>query len=106
MKADEPIAEVAKELGIVLEKDRSSLSRELLAATINEWIQNDFQKLVTVLYRMDVSESKLKLLLKENPNSDAGLIIADLMIERQVQKIKSRQQFRQQDNNIDEEEKW
>jgi hypothetical protein len=78
----------------------------LLAAYINDLIQTDFNKLVTILYRLDVSESKLRNLLDKNSGKDAAYIIADLIVERQLQKIKSRQQFRQRDNDIDENEKW
>jgi hypothetical protein len=77
-----------------------------LSAHINQLIQTDFQKLVVVLYRMDISENKLKLLLKENPGIDAGKIIAGLIIERQLQKINSRRQFRQRDTNMKDEDKW
>jgi|CXWL01.1.fsa_nt_gi hypothetical protein len=80
--------------------------RRQLAAHVNDLIIHNFQKLVSVLYRLDVSESKLKYLLQENPDAEASFIIADLIIERQLQKIKSRQQFRQRDNDIDENEKW
>lgn len=78
----------------------------ILSAYINELIQTDFQKLVFILYRIDVNESKLKKILKENPGEDSGKIITELIIERQLEKIKSRQQFSQRDNNIDENEKW
>ena len=77
-----------------------------LSAYINALIKNDFDKLITYLYRIDVNEQKLKSLLKQNPDEDAGNIIATLIIERQQQKIKAREQFRQRDNNFDEEEKW
>jgi hypothetical protein len=62
----------------------------LLAERINYLIINDFNLLVQALYRIDVNEKKLQLLLKENDKSDAGNIIAALVIERQMQKIKSR----------------
>jgi type III secretory pathway component EscR len=78
----------------------------ILSVYINELIQTDFQKLVFILYRIDVNETKLKKILQENPGEVSGRIIADLIIERQLQKIKSRQQFSRQDNNIDENEKW
>ena len=55
---------------------------------------------------MDVSEPKLKNLLANHPQADAGIIIAQLMIERQLQKIATRKQFRQKDNSINEEDKW
>jgi hypothetical protein len=79
--------------------------QEQLSKHINQLIQSDFQKLVSVLYRIDVSETKLKSLLKENPDNDAGKIITELIIERQVQKLKSRQEHRR-DSNISDKESW
>ncbi len=77
-----------------------------LSAYINTLIKNDFDKLITYLYRIDVNEQKLKSLLQQNPSEDAGNIIAILIIERQQQKIKTREQFSRGNNNFDEEEKW
>ena len=79
--------------------------KEQLSSHINFLIQSDFQKLVSILYRVDVDESKLKHLLKENPGHDASNIIADLVIERQLQKIRSRQENRD-NKNISDDEKW
>ena len=64
------------------------LLKEKLSDHINHLIQTDFEKLVSVLYKIDVSEIKLKSLLKENTGINAGRIIAELIIERQVQKNK------------------
>jgi hypothetical protein len=80
--------------------------QQLVADHVNNLIQHNFQKLITVLYRVDVSEIKLKQLLQENPGLDAGKIIGGLIIERQIQKIKTRQQFSKRDNNFTGEEKW
>ncbi len=77
-----------------------------LQSIVNNLIQKDFQQLVNILYRVDVNERKLKYLLQENVGEDAAMIIADLIIERQLEKIKSRQQFRQNDDEISNEEKW
>ena len=77
-----------------------------LSAYINMLIKDDFDKLITYLYRIDVNEQKLKILLQENPQEDAGNLIATLIIARQQQKIKSRQKFTQRESDIDEEEKW
>ena len=79
--------------------------RERLSSHIIFLIGADFQKLVSILYRVDVNESKLKQLLKENPDADAAIIISDLIIERQLQKIRSRQEHRP-DENINDDEKW
>ena len=103
-----------KELINSLEKDfqivlsaRVSLEeiQKKLSDYINSLIIHDFNKLVSLLYRIDVSETKLKYLLKENPGIAAGNIIAGLIIERQLQKLKSRQDFRK-DENIKDDEKW
>jgi len=58
------------------------LSPEDLANAINELIKNDFSKLVQLLYRIDVSEAKLKYILQTHPNEDAGKLIAAVVIER------------------------
>lgn len=72
---------------------------------VSELLQTDFNALVTLLYRIDVSEQKLKLLLETNQDTDAADIISRLIVERQIQKIKSRNEFKNNDN-ISEEEKW
>jgi hypothetical protein len=77
----------------------------ILVVKINELINNDFSKLIHLLYKADVNEAKLKRLLKENDASHAAEIIASLIIERQMQKINSRRESRR-DNDFDEEEKW
>lgn len=76
-----------------------------LAAFVNNLINTNFEKLVSLLYRIDVSEIKLKELLKNNEDKNAGEIIAALIIERQQQKIKSKRLF-SRDDDISEEEKW
>ena len=80
--------------------------KEKLVLHINYLINHDFEKLVFYLYRIDVNESRMKYLLDQKEGENAAELIADLIIERQLEKIKSRQQFRQRDNDIDENEKW
>jgi len=102
----ELIESINKDLAIELpEKISIEETKEKLKQHINDLIQHDFEKLVTLLYRIDVNETKLKQLLQQNSNVDAAEIITSLIIERQLQKIKSRNQFKQQDN-ISEDEKW
>lgn len=65
----------------------------LLAAKINTLINEDFSRLIQLLYRIDVSETKLKKLLRENNGSDADRLIARLILERQWQKIETRRKY-------------
>jgi hypothetical protein len=74
-----------------------------LSRHINQLIQADFEKLLSLLYRIDVSETKLKQLLKEHPGDDAGDIIASLIIERQEQKIELRKQHKPGNSNAGDE---
>jgi hypothetical protein len=77
-----------------------------LAEKINYLIVNNFTQLVRMLYRIDVSEQKLKTMLRQNPQADAGRIIASMIIERQLEKIRSRKNFRENNIPPDGEEKW
>jgi hypothetical protein len=81
------------------------LSAEELAAWVNDMILRDFTGLLNLLYRLDVSEDKIRRLLEEMQHEDAGKIIAAVMIERQLQKIKTKQQFTQ-NLDIPEEDRW
>ena len=76
-----------------------------LISFINDLINKDFNALVQLLYRIDIDEKKLKDLLKQNKNADAALIIAELIITRQLQKIKSKKQFNQKEKT-DEDDSW
>jgi hypothetical protein len=78
---------------------------EWLSETLNGWIRSDFNKLVQFLYRIDISESRLKLLLEENTEEDTGQLLARLVLERMWQKIHTRRQFKSGDATSDEE-RW
>jgi hypothetical protein len=64
-----------------------------LAMVINDLIVHDFERLVRILYRVDVDEQKVRKLLLDCPQADAGILIANLLIERQEQKEHYRKIF-------------
>ena len=72
---------------------------------INYLISSDFHSLVSLLYRMDVSETRINEALAGNPGTDAAKIIAGLMLERQLEKMETRKQFKR-NQDISDEEKW
>lgn len=106
MHSDSSIQLAANAMGLELRNNDRSGWMNQLAEKVNDLLVHDFNKLVMLLYRIDISEKKLKTLLKAHPDEDAGKIIAAMIIERQAEKIKSRQQFNKKNDNIDEEEKW
>ena len=69
---------------------------ELLVDFIDDLIQNDFNRLLSILYRVDISEEKLKLKLAEHKDSKmrSAEIIAHLFVEREAEKIISREKYR------------
>ncbi len=77
-----------------------------LKQAVSHLIDKDFDALLQLLYRVDVSEEKLRRLLQDFPAADAAGIITNLLLERQLQKIKSRREHAQGDQNIPEDERW
>lgn len=107
METTELVRLLNNELAIeIAEKRPLDEIQEQLAQYLNHLIKNDFDKLLNYLYRIDVSEQKLKSLLQQQPQEDAGNIISSLIIDRQLQKIETRKKFNQQSKDFGEEEKW
>lgn len=79
--------------------------KKIIAERVEYLTNNDFSKLITLLYSIDINETRLKKLLTEAGEKDAAEIIAALIIERQIQKLKSRKLFTQ-DSDISEDERW
>jgi hypothetical protein len=77
-----------------------------LANRLNYLITNDFSLLISILYRLDISEEKVREFLSQKKELTASDIIAKLIIERQLQKIASRKAFKNNSTDIPEEEKW
>ena len=99
------ISELSNKLEIDLPRIQSMEELKLLlAGYIDHLISNNPDKLVSILSRVDVSEKMLKANLasqKENASS----IMAQMIIERQMGKIKTRERYKSNDN-ISEDEKW
>jgi hypothetical protein len=79
--------------------------RQQLRTYINHLILHDFDRLVQILYQVDVEEKKLKELLGAEPQKDAATLITDLIIQRQQQKQEARKTHSSR-NVSDDEEKW
>lgn len=96
-----------KELSLELPENISlSELKEQLTQYINELINTDFEKLIFYLYRIDVHEAKMKQLLQAHEGENAASLIAQLIIDRQVQKIKTRAEFTAPAADQSSEERW
>lgn len=95
-----------KDLGLVVSPQLSLEEiRNAVTNHVNYLINTDFEKLVSLLYRIDVSEPRMRALLQHKQGEDSAGHIADLIIERQLQKIESKIKFSNK-KDISDEEKW
>ncbi len=65
--------------------------QEWLAREISILLDRDFQYLLNVLYRIDVSEEKVKQAFAGN---EPAFNIAGLIIERELKKVETRKKYR------------
>ncbi|HET8962760.1 MAG TPA: hypothetical protein VFM99_02600 [Chitinophagales bacterium] len=65
-------------------------------------IDTNFEKLLWILYRIDVDEAKLKKVLKENSPADAPNIIAQMIINREKQKEKYKSEIKNKADETDD----
>ncbi len=79
--------------------------RNRLIFLLNELMNKNFTSLVRLLYQVDVSEKKINEVLKSNRQEDSAPLIADLIIERQIQKLESRKHF-SPNKDSGNEERW
>jgi hypothetical protein len=85
---------ISHEFPEVLEKYPAEDLENNIAVFINELIDKYFNKLVNLLYRIDISEQKLKIALQnEDKTISSSKTIAKLIIERQLQKLEFRKKF-------------
>lgn len=78
-----------------------------LAAKLEMLVEKDFQQFVLLLYQVDVPEEKVKQILATQNYPDVYHNVARLIIERQAEKIRSREIYRQPPESLhNDEEKW
>ncbi len=73
--------------------------RDLLAVRVREMLDKNVEKLVSTLYRIDVSQRVTDEIFNLSSKDDIALLIADAVIARQLKKIDSRRKYKN-DTNI------
>jgi hypothetical protein len=79
--------------------------RALFTEHIGGLLRSDFNQLLSLLYRVDVEEKKLRRLLEDRPTTDAAVLITDAIITRVREKMVSRLKYKPSPPR-DEEERW
>ena len=78
-----------------LERTDYTLFLENLTRIINYLLEKDFQRLLNGLYRVDVSQAKVNQVLNESAPDNISKEIAELILERELQKVETRFKYRE-----------
>ena len=85
-----------------LPKEYETLSRDELRKRLQGFIadllEHDFQKLCNLIYRHDVKEEKFRQALQSSNIKEQAYEIAELVIERELQKVETRKAYREWKN--------
>ncbi|MBR9976303.1 MAG: hypothetical protein KFF77_12025 [Bacteroidetes bacterium] len=67
--------------------------RAALIARIAALLSRDPERLMRILYRVDVEERKVQTIFRDLPPADMATALADLIIERQLAKAETRARY-------------
>jgi hypothetical protein len=69
--------------------------RKYLAEKMKDMLDKNYNLLINTLYRIDISEKKLAELFSSRNKDSIPERLADLIIERQIEKIEFRRRYRE-----------
>ncbi len=84
-----------EEFSSLTNSDISTLEEFKLFLTekLSDLMAKNFDKVLKILYQIDINEIKVREVMYSNNNYKASLL-ADLIIERQLQKVKTREKYK------------
>ena len=104
MQSAQLAQEIAKQYELVLpETVDEEMLLKVLEQKVVEWIQSGAEEFFQMLYRLDISEKKIKEVLH---HEDIAKQIAKLIYERQIQKYNSRLHNKTTTEEQDKELLW
>lgn len=83
------------EFTLLTEKDFNTIDelRKYLSEKLSALMIKNFDEVLKILYRIDINENNVQKVIHSKNEYKANLL-ADLIIERQMQKIKTRQKYK------------
>jgi len=67
--------------------------KEKLEKIVAYLLDNDFERLLNAMYRLDISEEKFKMALSGLSGNSISIDITELIIDREVKKLKTRAKY-------------
>ena len=68
--------------------------KEKLEKIVAYLLDNDFERLLNAMYRLDINEEKFKLAISGSDVNTVSREIVELIISREIQKMKTRIKYR------------
>jgi hypothetical protein len=74
--------------------------KQALFYRIKELLDKNVERLLSMLYRVDLNQKKLDEIFENGSKEDIAAKIAEAVIERQLQKIKTREFYKNQESGL------
>ncbi len=101
---------INRDFELITEEQEAPSEEELfqmLCDRIAWLIEHNMEYLLSLLYRNDVEEEKIHFALSPFEKEPANVAIAKLVMERQKQRLATKQQYGKQDSgDVEEELRW
>lgn len=77
------------------EKPDLNLFHKKLTILVAYLLDHDMHRLLNAMYRLDVSEAKFHVAMQSGIKEEAASRVADLILERELQKVKTRLYYKE-----------
>lgn len=68
---------------------------QLLSEIIYHLLQDDFERLVNLMYRMDVPENQFHIALQNGNSKESAISLATLVVQRELQRVRTWKAYQQ-----------
>lgn len=76
--------------------------RDLLGMRIRELLDKNLEKLVSIMYRIDLNQEKVDRIFENISKDEIAFQLAVLIIERQMEKVRTRRLYKNTEDQIEE----
>lgn len=80
---------------LALEHTNNDELISIMAERIRELLAGDLEALMSMMYRLDIDESKIKLAFSKDSVEDPAVSLAKIIIERQQRRMDTKRKYQQ-----------
>lgn len=75
---------------------------KLLSLRIRELLDRNLEKLVSIMYRIDLNQAKVDKIFENTSKDEIAYQLSELIIERQIEKVRTRRLYKSTGGQIEE----